>query len=77
MSELKKATIYLEPEVHKALKIKAAETEGTISDLVNHFSKILLTVEDVEDVLDFFARKKEPSADFKAFMSKLRKNGTI
>jgi hypothetical protein len=39
MSELKRVTVYLEPELHRALKYRSAEVSRSVSDLVNSFVK--------------------------------------
>jgi hypothetical protein len=52
---LKRATIYLSPELHRALRLKAAETEGTISDLVSRAVRRGLA-EDKEDLAAFRLR---------------------
>ena len=57
--ETKRATIYFDPELHKALKLKSLETSRSITDLVNQAVKEALS-EDVEDILAFEERKNEP-----------------
>src|SRR5688572_30034244 len=54
-SEPKRATIYVDPDLHRALKIKAAETERSISELVNDAIKASLA-EDAEDLRAFAER---------------------
>lgn len=71
-----RATIYLEPEIRKALKLKSAETDSSISDLVNEALKAALA-EDAEDLLDFERRKHEPSISFEKFVKKLKQDGKI
>mgnify|MGYP001561256905 CR=1 FL=1 len=72
----KRATVYLEPKVHKALKLKAAETDSSISDLVNEAVVVLLN-EDAEDLEAFDKREREPAMDFQAFLKQLKKDGDI
>lgn len=76
MSTPKRATVYLEPSIHKALKLKAAETDSSISDLVNDAVVVLLR-EDAEDLESFGQRKKEPSMDFQSFVKQMKKDGDI
>ncbi len=77
MSEYtKRATVYLDPLLHKALKIKAAETSRSISDLVNEAVRFSL-VEDAEDLAAFTERKDEPLLAFEEVLEKLKKNGRI
>ena len=57
----KRATIYFDPELHRALRLKAAETERSVSELVNEAVKLAL-VEDVSSLLGrrVFAFLKPP-----------------
>lgn len=72
----KRSTIYLESDIHKALRIKAAETEHSISELVNDAVKLALA-EDAIDVAAFEERRDEPLMAFESVLKKLRKNGKI
>ncbi len=72
----KRATIYLDSELHKALRIKAAETEHSISELVNDAIKYSLA-EDSIDLAAFHERKDEPVMAFEDVLKKLKKNGKI
>lgn len=72
----KRATIYLDPDLHKALKLKAAETSSSISDLVNRAIQNTLS-EDNEDLAAFRTRAREPLVTFEDFIQKLKKDGQI
>ena len=72
----KRATIYFDPELHKALKIKALETSRSITDLVNQAVRESLS-EDAEDILTFEDRKNEPVISYDQMLKKLRKDGRI
>ena len=72
----KRATIYLDPVLHKALRLKSVETSRSISDLVNDAVREELA-EDADDLAVFEARKKEPTLDFEDFVKELKRNGTI
>jgi hypothetical protein len=72
----KRATIYLNSELHRALRIKAAETEYSISQLVNEAVKNSL-LEDAIDLEAFEDRKNEPLLAFEDVLKKLKKNGKI
>jgi predicted transcriptional regulator len=72
----KRSTIYLDPDLHRALRIKAAETERSISDLVNEAVKYAL-IEDSIDLKAFEERKDESSFRFEDVLKKLKKNGKI
>ena len=77
MSSLtKRSTVYLDPELHRALRIKAAETERSVSDLVNEAVKYAL-IEDSLDLKSFEERKNEPVVRFEDVLKKLKKNGKI
>ena len=71
-----RATIYLEPNLHKALKLKAIETDVSISDVVNEAVKEFLS-EDAEDLNSFDARKNESSSDFADFVKRLKRDGKL
>ncbi len=73
---MKRATIYLDPKLHRALKLKAAESDQSMSDLVNKAVSLSLA----EDALDLEAireRKKHSERSFASFVRDLRKDGTI
>ena len=77
MSKLtKKVTIYFEPNVHKALRIKAAKKSRSISDIV-HEALGLLIPEDAEDIADFDARIGEPNIGYAEFVHGLKADGII
>ncbi|MBP7766508.1 MAG: hypothetical protein KA113_15080 [Syntrophaceae bacterium] len=71
-----RATVYLDPELHKALKLKAVETAQSLSKLVNDAIKESL-VEDVEDIAAFEERAKEPLISYEAMIKRLKKDGRI
>jgi hypothetical protein len=72
----KRATIYIDSELHRALRMKAAETSSSISELVNNAVKLALA-EDAEDLAAFEQRAKEPLVAFEDVLKKLRKDGRI
>lgn len=72
----KRATIYLEPDLHRALRMKAAETDQSVSDLVNTAVRRSL-VEDADDLAAHRARAKEPNLDFEAVLKDLRSRGKL
>ena len=71
-----RATVYLDPELHKALRLKALETTQSISKLVNDAIKESLA-EDAEDIEAFEARAKEPLISYEAMIKRLKKDGRI
>ena len=72
----KRATIYFDAEVHQALRLRAAATDRSISDMVNDAVKLALA-EDAEDLAAFDKRKSEPSVSFESLVRDLRKRGRI
>ncbi len=76
MSAPKRATIYLEPKLHKAMKLKAVETESSLSALVNEAVVVFLN-EDAEDLETFEKRRNESSMNFNIFVKQLKKDGDI
>lgn len=72
----KRATVYLDPEIHRALRVKAAETDRTMSDLVNEAIQLALA-EDAEDLAAFDQRAMEPNLPFENVVKELRKRGKI
>ena len=72
----KRVTIYIKPEYHRALKIKAAETEYSVSDLVNSAVKQALR-EDAVDLEAFDKRAGEPLLRFEDVVKKLEKDGKL
>lgn len=72
----KRATIYLDPVLHKALKLKAVETSRSISDLVNQAVREALA-EDAEDLAAFEQRANEPLIGYDEMVKRLKKDGLI
>lgn len=72
----KRITVYLKPEYHRALKVKAAETEYSVSDLVNSAVKQAL-LEDAVDLEAFDKRAREPVLVFEDVVKNLKRDGKI
>jgi hypothetical protein len=75
-TQTKRTTIYLEPGLYRALRIKSAETEYSISDLVNRAVRLSMK-EDLADLGAWEERKGEPSSSFQEVLKKLKKDGRI
>lgn len=73
---LKRATIYLDPQLHKALKLKSIETSMSISALVNQAVKDALA-EDAADIATFEEREQEPVVSFSVMVKRLKNDGRI
>ena len=76
MSLTKRATIYLDPDLHRAVRMKAIEIEKSVSDLVNAALRQSFA-EDADDLAAFRARAKEPNLDFEAVVKSLRRRGKL
>ncbi|MEW6387982.1 MAG: CopG family transcriptional regulator [Thermodesulfobacteriota bacterium] len=72
----KRATIYFDPDLHRALRLKAAETDQSISELVNLAVKFSLA-EDAEDLAAFAERTQEPNLAFEDVLRELKQRGKI
>lgn len=76
MPTLKRATVYFDPALHRALRIKAASTERSLSDLVNAALRASLA-EDADDLAAFEARVNEPSLAFEDVLKDLKRRGKL
>lgn len=76
MDSQKRATVYFESDVHRALRLKAAALDRSISDMVNDAVKASLA-EDAEDLASFSDRKKDKSVSFDTFVQGLKKRGRL
>jgi hypothetical protein len=71
-----RATIYFEPDIHKAIRMKAADTHRTLSDIVNEAVRAALR-EDQEDLAAFDDRVAEPVISYEALLKDLKANGKL
>ena len=76
MSDPKRSTIYFEPDIHKALRLKSAVSERSISQMVNDAVRISLA-EDAEDLAAFDDRENEPTIDFEDFVKRMKRSGKL
>jgi plasmid stability protein len=76
MEKPKRATVYFTPEVHKALRLRAAASDRSISDMVNDAVRIALA-EDASDLEAFAERQDEKSVSFESFVKGLKRRGRI
>jgi len=72
----KRATVYLDSDLHRALRLKAAETDRSISDVVNDAIRQKLA-EDLDDLAAFEETAKEPDLLFEDVLKDLRKRGKL
>ncbi len=71
-----RSTVYFEPDLHRALRLKAAHTRRSISDLVNDAVRQALR-EDQEDLAAFEERVNEPLISYEELLRDLKKHGKI
>ena len=72
----KRTTIYLEPDLHKALRLKAVSISRSVSELVNEAVRGALA-EDADDIAAFEERGREPLISYDEMIQRLRKDGRI
>jgi hypothetical protein len=75
-TKIKRATIYFDPDLHKALRLKSVETSRSVSDLVNEAVREALS-EDAEDLAAFEERADEPVISFEEMVKRLKKDGRL
>ena len=75
-TQTKRTTIYLDPDLHKALRLKAVSISRSVSELVNDAVRGVL-VEDAEDITAFEERDKEPLISYEEMVKRLKKDGRI
>lgn len=72
----KRSTVYFEPKIHQALKIRAASSHLSISEIVDEAVRVLMS-EDQEDLEAFSKRVNEPEISYEVLLSDLKKHGKI
>ena len=72
----KRATVYFDPDIHRALRLKSAETTRSISDLVNDALRCSLA-DDAEDLEAFAARANDPLLSYEEMIKRLKADGRI
>ena len=75
-TQTKRTTIYLDPDLHKALRLKAAALSRTVSDLVSEAVRESLS-EDAEDIAAFEETAKEPLISYDEMVKRLKRDGLI
>jgi len=76
MTDVRRATVYFDSDVHRALKMKAAASDRSVSEMVNEAVRAALA-EDAEDLEAFDKRSSEPELDFEDFVKSLRRRGKL
>ncbi len=72
----KRATVYLDPGIHRILRVKALETDQSLSDIINE-ALLHELAQDQEDLDVFKQRAAEPSISFETLLNKLKTDGKI
>lgn len=72
----KRATVYFDPKLHRALRIKSAETSQSMSEMINSAVRESLA-EDAEDLAAFEERVNEPLIVFETYLKELKRDGKI
>jgi len=75
-TDVKRATIYMDPALHKALKLKSIETSKSISELVNQAIKESLS-EDTDDIAAYQDRIEEPLISYSDMVRRLKDDGIL
>ena len=73
---MKRATVYLDEDLHKALKLKAIESDSSLSEIVNQAVRYTLE-EDLDDLIDIKTRKKEGTISYEIFLKELKSRGQL
>ena len=76
MPPAKRATVYFDATLHKALRVKAAETDQSVSDVVNAAVRKALD-EDADDLAAFRDRAREPTLAFEDLVRDLKRRGKL
>ena len=72
----KRSTVYFDPAIHQAVRIKAASSHLSVSEIVDEALRMQLAV-DQEDLSAFDARVREPEMSYESLLKDLKKHGKI
>ncbi len=72
----KRTTVFIDPALHKALRLKSVETSRSVPELINDAIREELA-EDADDLAAFEARKHEPAVTFEDFVKELKRDGKL
>ena len=72
----KRSTVYFDPSIHQALRLKAASTQLSLSELVDEAVRLLMR-EDQEDISAFSERINEPEISYEVLLNDLKKHGRL
>jgi plasmid stability protein len=71
-----RSTVYLDPDLHQALRLRSAQSRRSMSEIVNDALRQALR-EDQEDLAAVRSRRKERSMDYESFLAKLKADGAL
>lgn len=71
-----RSTVYIEPDLHHALRLKSAQSRRSMSDIVNEALRQALR-EDEQDLAAARKRVREPALSYEDFLAKLKADGTL
>ncbi len=72
----KRSTVYFDPDIHQALKLKAATSDSSLSELVDEAVRLLMQ-EDQEDLAAVAGRVGEPTVSYETLLNDLKKHGKL
>ncbi|MCC5856150.1 MAG: CopG family transcriptional regulator [Idiomarina sp.] len=72
----KRSTIYFEPSIHQALKLRAASTDSSVSEIVDEAVRLLIS-DDQQDLAAIAERVEEPEISYEALLNDLKAHGKI
>jgi heme oxygenase len=73
---MKRATVYFDEDLHRALKLKSVECDTSLSEIVSQAVRAALA-EDLSDLGDIATRKKEKPVSYESFLKKLKSSGRL
>lgn len=76
MAPARRTTVYFDPAVHRALRLKSAATDRAVSDIVNDALRRSFA-EDVADLADAHKRRREPSITFESAVKAMKRRGQL
>ncbi len=76
MALTKRATVYFDPDIHKTLKVRAAETSSSVSEIIDKLLRDEFLA-DQEDLKIYRQRISEPTITYERLISELKKDGKI
>ena len=72
----KRSTIYFDPAIHRALRLRAASAQTSVSELVDEAVRQMMR-DDQEDLAAFAERAAEPEMSYEALLADLKQHGKL